>query len=314
MKKSSYPFRLAVVLCAALLAVAGPAAAETAHPAALMAEYGHGVRAGINDLVRKALLQTQLLAAEPELIQAVTAGETIPLVDLANLYIMNSPVLDVVAFFDEEGGILAMNTQDSQGKLLAKEKIDEIMRKRFVERGVIADCLTNKAVDSLVEFQTHCDFTPELYNSSGLSVALSSPIVDPDTGAKVGVISTRLNFQRVLDVVEGRRFSDAKADVFLVSDAGEYFSEPIQSGLVEPPVAPEVIRALSGPFEYTDFQNIFAEDRDDYLTLVQINIREMVPGKNLYILVRAPKDAVEEAAAMGMRPADKTVKQKREVS
>jgi len=159
--------------------------------------------------------------------------------------------------------------------------------------------LANQSDAPQIEFQTQCDFTPALFDSSGLSVALSAPVKNAK-GDKVGVVSTRLNFKRIFDIIASVLSSKSfDGDLFLVSDKGNYFSEEINSGYQSAPVAADRIRSLTAQAKITaDTPLSFTEEGNAYL-LLPMRVEEVIEGGNMYLLYRlpAPKDAKDEEAA-----------------
>ena len=261
--------------------------------------YMHDIGAEVKSSIISTTVQgrenTHLLARAPELIEAFEKNDPLLLQQLANRDFSNSLELDVVAFFNKEGHIVAMNTVDKLGKPISQERLDRVMNADFNGRGIISSCLINRNKKAVVEFQTHCDFTPALFDSSGLSVAFSVPVVHPGSDDRAGLISTRLNFQRILEGVNHKNLRFRGKDIFLVSDRGEYFSEEINSGKQAPPISQDVVMNLIRPLESnkTREQDIFLRQDEYYVNIFSLGIQDTMEKGNLYVLVRAPKSWVE---------------------
>jgi hypothetical protein len=249
------------------------------------------LRNEIRQTAQLALEQTTSLSRAPRLVRAINEGGSEELQRIANEAVSGSSALDVVALFDRQGGILAMNTIDHQGVPIAEERISRIMRRDLSKREVVASCLTNKSDDPVVEFQTHCDFTPALFDSTGLSAAFSTPILDPD-GKKIGVVSSRLNFNRILKLVGQNNFKYAGSDFELVNDQGEYFSEEINAGKLAPPLAREIVEMLLADPGYPSEPPSFDRQGDLYVALMPLGMERTIRGGELHILMKVPADRV----------------------
>lgn len=256
-----------------------------------MQDVALATKAAIRRHVEQSLRKTQLLAMHPQLVEALKQSNAEALVAFANEAIRYSLELDVVALFDASGTLLAMNTVDGRGTPIAPERIARVMQQRFEDRPIISHCLVNQAQDPIMEFQTHCDFTPALFDSSGLSVAFSMPVVDTATGMRLGVVSTRLNFQRMTELATPAHVAAVGNKVWLVSDAGEYFSEEINAGRQPPPIEPSFLNAVvegAGGNE-----QIFVSQASHYLMVSGLRLPYTLEGGGLHVVVQAPKAWVD---------------------
>src|SRR5450432_2143608 len=130
-----------------------------------------------------------------------------------------------------------------------------------------SQCVRNGANISLLEFQTHCDITPALFDSTGLSVAYSVPIFDAKGEEKIGVISARLRFDRLSSFIQNRVVAGGAAQVFFVTDAGEYFSETINAGTEPPPIPVTELRDIVRPLIGRSTSQVFTRRADKYLAV-----------------------------------------------
>lgn len=271
--------------------------AEGSHSMAVsyMHDIGSEIKGNILSATLQGLQRTRLLAKSPELVEAFEKNDVATLKNLANRDFLQALELDIIAFFNKEGAIVAMNTVDKDGRPIAQERIDRVMNASFEGREIISGCLLNKNKKTLVEFQTGCDFTPALFDSSGLSVAFSIPAVKFSSNERVGLVSTRLNFKRILDAAEGKNLRFKDGEIFLVSDSGKYFSEEINSGKQKPPIPESAIMDLIKPLSLNPSleQDIFLHQGGYYINIFSLGIRETMDKGNLYVLVRAPKAWVE---------------------
>jgi len=254
-----------------------------------MTKVGRAVRSDVFSLLRSAVEQTRVYASDPEVIKALEAADGKKLTELANRYVHGAEVIGVVAFFDSDAGIVAMNTRDAAGKRIAEKRIGQIIGRKFTGRSIIADCLKNDTTGSLVEFQTECDFTPALFDSSGLSVAVSDDIVDAKSGKKLGVVSIRINFEKVLNLVESNRKGFPDMSVYLISGEGGYFDEGINAGKAEPPMTKERLQEYLTNFGKPYVQNIFIDEEDFHIKVLMMNPEELSMKGALYLLVYIPK-------------------------
>lgn len=250
---------------------------------------GLSVKNDITRLVKKSFDHTKALAQDPELGDALKRRDLQRLGELANLYITNSSEVDIVAFFDTKGVILAANTCGHDGQPVEKARLDKVIEGNLQARPVISRCLTNNIESTALEFQTRCSFTPAFFDSSGLSVAMSSA-VDDAAGYRVGVVSTRLNFERILKIVSENNTAAEKSLIYLVSAEGGYFSEAINSGKIKPPISKEKIRDWVKLLDSQRTDHLFFAEKDAYLNLVSMDMDATLEDGNMYILVKTSKE------------------------
>lgn len=179
-------------------------------------------RERVLDRLRPAMARAEIIANDPVVIAAMRSCNKAEITDLANEIVRESTELDLVAVFNSKGTLCAFNTMTAKGEKFPIDGIEQIFSKIFSDVIVISSCLQGTAVKPALEFQLHCDFTPALIKSVGLSVAYSVPVLDPIDKQRLGVISVRMWFKRLLEVLPE---TDPNTQVVFVSDSGEVFEE-----------------------------------------------------------------------------------------
>lgn len=198
-------------------------------------------RKRVFDIVHPAMKRTQLLASDPEVIEAMRTCDKESATELANRLVSFSTEVDVAAIFSANGTLCGFNSVDASGKPFPAGGIESLYAKSFLERPIVSSCLRQSVTQPALEFQLHCDFTPALHNSVGLSVAYSVPVDDPDTGLRLGVVSARLWFDRLLSILptDSRNFQ-----AVFVSESGDVFEESVNPRGGPFPIPPEVVRNM----------------------------------------------------------------------
>jgi signal transduction histidine kinase/ActR/RegA family two-component response regulator len=185
-------------------------------------------RDAMEGAVVPALHRTEGIALAPDVRQAIAKGDAERLVRIANEEIRRAGDVDAVAFVDRAGRILAVNTIDVDGTRFPPERIERLMSQDISHRPVISACLYSERATPVIEFQTNCEFTRILWDSVGLSVACSAPVVDVSTGAPLGVVTTRVRFGRILSAVQ--RNETEGISLIVVGEDGRVFDERVQRG------------------------------------------------------------------------------------
>jgi|GEM_PF-5657709 len=257
-------------------------------------QIGLQVRQQISSKVMPAIIRTDKLSESPQMISGLKSADKSKLTSLANKAITDATEIDVIALFDAEGKIVAINTMTTDNLPFEAEKVDQILGLSFGERDIITSCLTNNIEESSLEFQTQCDFTPILFNSSGLSVAYSTPVID-NTGINVGVVSTRIRFERLTEIISEGNFADIGCGVFFVSDKGEYFSEEINSNRLQPPIPEVKLARLMAPLKLSNTNQLSIRHEDKYFSLVSLEDLETIENGNIHVMVISDKKTVEAA-------------------
>jgi PAS domain S-box-containing protein len=241
----------------------------------------------IGGTIRPAIKRTEILAKSPELIAALTSGDPAAQTALLNSKITAATEIDAIALFNSAGRITAINTSYANGQPISKERIARVMGANFSKRKIIQGCLNNNSVSSILEFQTHCDITPAFFDSTGLSVAYSVPVIDPKNGAKLGVISSRLRFERLSVLIKDRTISGGSASAYFITDVGGYFSEAINSGREQPPVPVTELREIVRPLLGDATLKQVTKHADKYLATFSLQGVQTLEGGGIHILIVA---------------------------
>lgn len=283
--------------------------ANTSAAMYVLLDTGSVLESEIAATVRPAMKRTEILAKSPELIAAVVRGDPGVQTALLNSKITASTEIDAIALFDSTGRIMAINTCYANGQPIARERIDRVMGADFSRRKIVQSCLRNDANGSVLEFQTHCDITPAFFDSTGLSVAYSLPVIDPKTGAKLGVISSRLRFERLSGLIKDRTMAGGSATAYFITDAGGYFSEEINSGREKPPVPVGELHEIVHPLLGDATLKQVTRRGDKYLATFSLPGMQTLEGGGIHILIVAdgswltmgPRQArLIQAAGMGI--------------
>ena len=250
-------------------------------------EVGRSLRADLARAVRPAMDRTQKIAADPDVIAAIRAQNRERQTQACNDAIANATEIDAVALFDRTGKILAINTNYASGRPIPRDRIDRILGKSFAGREIIQGCVRNTADERVLEFQTHCDITPTLFDSSGLSIAYSVPVRDPATHAKIGVVSTRMRFERLTDLLKSRSIGGKQNVIEFVTDQGGYFSEKINRGQVAAPVPTSVLARMVEPLAQGVTDYCFTRSGRYYLMLFRLRDFATVAGGGIQVMILA---------------------------
>ena len=251
----------------------------------------------IQRTVSPAIHRTRKLAANPEIIGALRSNDRKRLTELCNDAICNSTEIDAVAVFRADASIVAINSVFADGKPIPRERVDRILGLDFEKRPIISRCVSNESTEEVLEFQTNCDITPSFFDSTGLAVAHSVPILDPATGGKVGVVSTRLRFERISSLVENGAKNEC-GSVYFVTDQGGYFSEAINSGTTPPPIDMEDLKAIVAPIVlgHSDYSHVLRKENS--IGMFRLNSFNTLEGGGIQVLVMANRDWVEREARL----------------
>jgi len=266
----------------------GRASDSDSGPLAHMRDLGAELTTKIQSVGESGLRKTVALADDPRLPEIIARHDRTAAESLANDLLAQSLELDIIAIFDHEGKLLAVNTLDHEHKPIERSRIEVLYRNDFSKRDVIQSCLADTTDKSKMEFQTKCDFTPPLFGSSGLSVAFSAPVRDVRTTARLGVISTRLNFKRVSDLAQDNSFVRAGNSVFMISDKGKFFDEDINSGKTAPPLDDQEIHSALGRFSEGDVPpGAIARINDEILVGIPAVVSHEMAGGGLNVVLKA---------------------------
>lgn len=234
-----------------------------------------------------AMNRGRLVSIAPSTHNALQSGDKDLLTDICNRAITNATEIDAIAVFNSDGEILAINTVFSDGDPIESNRVSKILGMSFDSREIIQTCRINDTVVEALEFQTTCDITPAFFDSTGLSIAHSVPIFT-DSGELLGIVSTRVRFDRLSDVIEGRKFADGKASFMFITESGEYFDESVNAGS-QPPVPFEVIQdALKSKKDGMNESSV-SISKDHVLALTQFSELETLDTGGIYACVSVPR-------------------------
>lgn len=273
----------------------GDGMVETTAVSTLM-DTGESIRADIRRVVAPAIERTQKLARDPVVIEALSHGTAQAQFDICNKAISMSTEIDAIALFNADGKIVAINTIYASGKPIAPERVSRIIGTNFDHRDIIQKCVRNDAKTSLLEFQTTCDITPAFFDSTGLSVAYSTPVIDPGNGHQVGIVSSRLRFERLFDVIRDRAIGGNRGLIQFVTDQGGYFSEKINSGREKPPINQKVLEGIVTPLVKDNVDYSFTHQEGEYVSLFRLKDFSTLSGGGIQVMLLVKEDWLAKEA------------------
>ena len=259
-----------------------------------LASAGERVALDLEQLVTNAVSATRRGAQTPAVIAALSNHSFDHARDVCNALITGQQDLDAVALFDADGVILGINTVYADGTAITPERISVAMGKDYANREIIGKCTRNDASTEVIEFQTTCDITPALFDSSGLSVACSVPVRAP-SGQIIGVVSTRLRFDRLTSLLPAPSPASG-AQLWFVSDTGAYFDEDINSGRRPAPISPIDLAPMVGPVTGVRAVHSIFEHPDQFCGVFRLNSLQVLEGGGIQLLAILPKPWVAARA------------------
>lgn len=263
---------------------------------AALSTAGDELRRHIAHVVRPAIERTRKLAADANLIAALRSADRARETDACNRAVTGATEIDAFALFDAAGRITAINTVYASGDPIARERVERILKMDFDGREIIQRCVRNDAERQVLEFQTTCDITPAFFDSTGLSVAVSIPIHDPQSGERIGVASSRLRFERISELIRAGGVGGARGAAELVTDQGGYFSEAINSGQQPPPMGSEQLRELIAPLVRGQSDRVLSRVGDDYVSIFRLTDFATLDNGGIQVMLLAGADwALREA-------------------
>lgn len=262
---------------------------EGSRAAARLFEIGESVQKDIRRVVQPAINRTEILAANAAVAAALASGDTENCTRVCNDAIRSSTEIDAIALFDGGGRILAINTVYTSGDPVAVERVNRVLNVPFDRRDIIQRCARTTTHESALEFQTDCDITPALFDSTGLSIAYSAPVRKAGTGEVIGVVSVRLRLERLTDLISTLKKNASDSRFEFVTDAGEYFSEAINSGRATPPIPSIELAEIVRPLITGSAGNSLLQHKDDFLCLFRLRDFTTLEGGGIQILIVAGK-------------------------
>ncbi len=260
------------------------------------------IRTNLVRCVSPARERTRITASDPDVIDAVSSRDVDRLYEVCNQAIVSATEIDTIALYDADGEILAINTIYADGTPVPTSRLNRVLASDFSKRDIIQSCLRDASRTESIEFQLTCDITPAFFDSSGLSVAISIPIIID--GVRVGLVSSRMRFSRLtrlleasIGVVGGRWF---------VGDDGRFFDESINASLVGAPLDEQaLIPALQGLRQGTT-DTILVERQteggeSEWLALARVDEFEVLEGGGVNVLVTPEASWLADLVASNKR-------------
>ncbi len=228
--------------------------------------------------------RAHIIAESPAVVAALRTCDRTEVTALANRLIRESTEVDVIAAFDSKGDLCAFNSTDSFGKPFPPKGVESLFLRRFDDRPIIASCLRDLRATPALEFQQNCDFTPALNNSVGLSVAYSVPVIDPQSGQNLGVISVRMWFERLLALLPKEA---SKTQIVFVSDQGVVFEEPRAAGLAPFPIPAASVKEMLSDLNSTHTARGLFSFNEYAIDLAPVTEDATIQGGSIHVLAFA---------------------------
>jgi len=236
------------------------------------------------------------LAAAPKTIEAMKEGKPDRLVELCNEAIRNATEIDAVALFNNAGEIIAINSVYADGSAIPDDRIQRIMSIDFSGRDIIASCIKNQSREEVLKFHTNGEITAAFFESSGLSVAHSVPVFE-SSGIQVGVVSTRLRFERISSLIEQRQIAGGLGTVYFVTDSGGFFIESSNLGGA-PPVPKESLASVVAPLASDNAAEVFVERENQCHALFRMTAFETLQGGGIQAMITVPASWLHREAKL----------------
>ncbi|MFI4892155.1 MAG: EAL domain-containing protein [Phycisphaerales bacterium JB060] len=269
---------------------------NTEHGAArqTLLQTGESLTEDVERVVEPAMRRGRIIARSPHVVAALRNDDTDELTRLCNAAVRNATEIDAVAIFNNAGEILTINTVYSSGESIAQERVDRILSNDYTDRDIIMNCIENDAKTEVLEFQTTCDITPAFFDSSGLSIAHSVPIHGPD-GEQVGLVSTRLRFERITSLIDGYDIAGGEGSVWFVTDFGGFFNEDLNAGAL-PPMPMEELASFTQSLIRRDVDQIsFDRGETTYMLFRMEGLNTMAEG-GIQAMIATPLDWLNREA------------------
>ncbi len=249
---------------------------------------GQVIVSDIQRVVAPAMERGRILAKSQDVIDALSTNDDARLTQICNRSIRNATEIDAIALFDCKGEIRAINTIYADGSAIDPERIHRVVSRDFKDRDIIMSCIRNKTRRDVLEFQTQCDITPALFDSSGLSVAHSVPVTNGfDT--QVGLVSTRLRFERLSSMLESYQIAGGAGSVEFVTDLGGYFDEGVNGKIEVPTVPRTALAAIVTPLARGDATHLMVKRGETYHGLFRAEGMETLDHGGIQVMVSVPE-------------------------
>ncbi len=247
--------------------------------------------ANIERVVQPAIDRTRKLSRHTPVAEALQRKDRDALTRIANEAVQHATEIDVVAVFDAAGSIVAINDTFSDGQVIDAERVNTVMGQSFDGRDIVQSCLNNSAATDVLEFQTDCDITPAYFDSTGLSVAYSVPIWAAESSNPIGVISTRLRFERLINLLGDGELAGGSGRLYFVSDAGVFFDERINGGELDAPLPKDQLMHLLAPLARgtasEQYIRMSGAEKSVFLGMYRMNDLHTMDGGGISLLMVA---------------------------
>jgi PAS domain S-box-containing protein len=257
---------------------------------------GRSIPADTVQVTEPAINRGRKLASSHQTIEAIKEAKPDRLLEICNEAMRNATEIDAIALFNNEGQILAINSVYADGSAIAENRVKRIMSLDFSGRDIITRCVNNQSKQEVLEFQTKCDITPAFFGSSGLSVAHSVPVYESN-GIQVGVVSTRLRFERISSLIKRHQIAGGLGAVHFVTDSGEFFDESLNLGGV-PPIPKESLASMAAPLAKGKAEELIIEREDQCHALFRMTALETLPGGGIQAMITVPTSWVQREARL----------------
>ncbi len=260
-----------------------------------LSEFGIGLSQRILDTVEPSIAQTSTIAGDARVLKALASGDRDAAAALCNELILHEPRFDAIALFNPAGAILAINSIHASGEPIEAERVARITEQDLSQRPIIAGCVGNDASMEILEFQTSCDITPALFDSRGLSIAYSVPAVDA-TGQKLGVVSTRMVFERLHSLIDDSSLHRIGGAAWYVSDSGLIFDERVLEGLDDQPVSKVELASIVAPLAHSHGMHSIMQRSGTFIGLFRVDRLRTIDDGGITIMASVPRTWVDAAA------------------
>ncbi|MBX3390608.1 MAG: PAS domain S-box protein [Phycisphaeraceae bacterium] len=251
-----------------------------------MLDTGHLLRLDVERVTGAAMSRGRKIATSSTVVAALGDRSRERLTQICNETVVNSTEIDAVAVFNRDGEILAINTVLSDGTPIPRERVEKITSRSFGDRGVIARCARNGERAEALEFQTSCDITPAFFGSSGLSVAHSQAVYGAD-GRQIGIVSTRLRFERITALSRERPIAGGNGSVRFVSDHGAFFDEATNRGAT-PPIPAGELSEIIAPLVHGQASEVLVDRDGTTHALFRVTGLATIEGGGIQVMLSMP--------------------------
>ena len=240
------------------------------------------------------MAKTRRVASSDRVRQAIVAADPRQIVRLCDDLVRGETPIDAVAIFDRDGQILGVNHVYRDDRLVDGDAIERVMRADFSGREIIQGCLRPDAVTGLFELDTDCHVTRALFGSQGLSVAYSVPVTDDGTGERLGLITVRLRFDRLADLVRRHPVAGGQGYAALVSDDGRRLDQGHHVPRTPEHWNVEQVSALAGALADAGKTHITLESDAGFRGFFRWDALNTVHRGGVQVMVYAPSRWIDE--------------------